>query len=177
MLALGNRPRIRQKHFTSSGDRRRRQEARAVYSTRLRFEPLEDRRLLSVTATWSGLGGNAFWNNAGNWDVLPVAGDNLSFPSGPANTTTVNDFTGANSAFGSIDIAGNNYSLTGNQVSLGGDLTSEGTGNSVGLGLQLAANHSITNNAAGTFTVSGAIELQQPQPHVERHQLFGHYGD
>ena len=48
MFALGNRPIPGRKHHKSSGDRRRLREARAAYQSRLRFEPLEDRCLLSI---------------------------------------------------------------------------------------------------------------------------------
>ena len=48
MFALGNRPIFGRKHQKSSGDRRRHGEVRAAYQSRLGFEPLEDRRLLSV---------------------------------------------------------------------------------------------------------------------------------
>ncbi len=51
MVALGIRQRIRREHVKWSGERRRRQSARAIYQTRLRFEPLEDRSLLSVLPT------------------------------------------------------------------------------------------------------------------------------
>ena len=51
MFALGNRPITGRKHHKSSGDRRRLREVRAAYQSRLRFEPLEDRCLLSITYT------------------------------------------------------------------------------------------------------------------------------
>ncbi len=160
MLGLLNRQTNGRKHRKLAQGRHSRREVRPAFHTRLRLEPLEDRRLLSVTAIWTGLGGDHFWNNAANWNVLPVAGDNLSFPSGPTQTSTVNNF-GAGMNFGSIDIAGDNYSLTGSQVFLGGDITSAGSNNSIGLGLQLAADHSITNasTSGATLTVSGGIDL------------------
>ena len=160
MFAPGIHPRIRQNRLKLFGDRRRLQEARAAYNTRLRFEPLEDRRLLSV-ATWTGAGLNDLWTNAANWGgTAPVAGDNLIFPAGALQTANVNDFA-AGTAFGSIEIAGDGYSLTGNQLSLAANATSEGTGNSLGLDLQLSADEGIVNaNTSGaTFTVSGAIDL------------------
>ena len=125
------------------------------------FEPLEDRRLLSLTATWTGAGVNDLWMNAANWGgVAPVAGDNLVFPAGPTQTAAFNNFADG-TAFGSIDIAGDSYSLTGHQVLLGGDVTCEGNGNSLGMNLQLSADHGIVNNntAGATLAVTGAIDL------------------
>ncbi len=48
MFGLGTRPAIREKPFKLSADRRRLRKARPAYQTRLRFEPLEDRRLLAI---------------------------------------------------------------------------------------------------------------------------------
>ena len=127
-------------------------ETRAGYNTQLRFEPLEDRRLLTV-ATWNGGSANDLWSNADNWGgTAPVAGDLLVFPAGALQTTNFNDFA-AGTAFGSIDISGDSYNLTGNQVSLGGDVTSDGTGDILGLDLKLAADEGIVN--VNTF---GAID-------------------
>ena len=61
-------------------------------------------------------------------------------------------------AFGSVLITGSGYSLTGNGILLGG-VTSQGSGNSLGLGLKLSANGGLANTAAGAFTVSGAVDL------------------
>ena len=172
MLALGNRPRIRQKHFKSSGDRRRRQEARAVYSTRLRFEPLEDRRLLSLMPPGPAWAATPLEQRRQLGRRLPVAGDNLvSLPAQRKRRTSTTSPT--RTAFGSIEIAGNNYSLTGNQVSLGGDVTSEGTGNSLGLDLQLAADHGISPTRPAHLHGLRRHRPQQPQPLAKRHQLFG----
>ncbi len=48
MLVLETCPAAARKHRQSAGGRRRPQEVRPAYRTRLRIEPLEDRRLLSV---------------------------------------------------------------------------------------------------------------------------------
>ena len=110
---------------------------------------------------WTGasiVGSN--WSDGDNWsgDVAPIAGDSLIFPAGAAQVANVNDFA-AGTAFGAIQIAGNSYSLTGNQVLLGGNITSQGTGNSLGLDLQLSADEAIVNATSSTFTVSSAIDL------------------
>ena len=49
MFGLGNRQGVRGKHRKSFAERRRLQQAHARLQTQLRFEPLEDRSLLSVT--------------------------------------------------------------------------------------------------------------------------------
>ena len=120
--------------------------------------------LTSVTAdVWTGAdngtGGSNDWSDPLNWlgNVAPSAGDNLIFPAGALQTANVNDFANG-TAFGTIQISGDSYSLTGNQVLLGGPVVSEGTGNSLALDLQLSADEGIVNaNTAGaTFTLSGA---------------------
>ena len=120
--------------------------------------------LTSVAADiWTGASiAGSNWTDGGNWvvGVAPNPGDNLFFPAGAAQTANVNDFA-AGTAFGLIQIAGDGYSLTGNQVLLGGNIMSQGTGDSLGLDLQLAADEGIVNaNTAGaTFTVSSTIDL------------------
>ena len=112
-----------------------------------------------AAATWDGGGGDNKWMTAVNWagDIAPSPGAHLIFPGGALQTSNVNDFA-PNTAFGSILITGNNYSLTGNQI-LGSSVTSQGTGNSLGLSLKLAANGGLANNSNSTFTVTGTIDL------------------
>ena len=59
---------VRRKQFSSRGDRRRCGEVRRVYQTRLHFEPLEDRRLLSVFAV-SNLSDDVATANSLRWAV------------------------------------------------------------------------------------------------------------
>ena len=112
---------------------------------------------------WTGAdGGPGYWSDPNNWagDATPSPGDNLIFPDGAVQTTNYNDFTGAASAFGTIQISGSNYDLTGNQVSLAGPVISVGTGNSLDLdGLQLSTNGGIFNEGGTTFAVSSPIDL------------------
>ncbi len=133
----------------------------AAFSTRVVItgvEPLENRALLSV-ATWDGGGTDNHWTTAENWagDVAPMAGDDLVFPVSPSQKTNANDFVGTN--FGSILIAGSNYTLSGNQILLNGSVTSNGTGNTFGLGVQLGSAGGFANTASSTFTVTSAIDL------------------
>lgn len=85
------------------------------------MESLEDRRVFAVS-TWSGAV-NGLWSNAGNWDVAPVAGDDLVFPSTAAQFTTQNDLASGLS-FGNITFSGSSYNLGGNSLLLTGTISS-----------------------------------------------------
>jgi autotransporter-associated beta strand protein len=76
-----------------------------------------------ATRTWSGLGGDNNWTTAGNWDVLPVAGDDLVF-AGVVRLTPVNDFAAATS-FNSITFSNTAgaFVITGAQITLAGNVT------------------------------------------------------
>lgn len=75
-----------------------------------------------VAVTWTGAGDDNNWTTAANWvsgaaPVVPVAGDELTFPSGAAQLSSFNDFASGTS-FASITITGSGYDLTGNQLAL-----------------------------------------------------------
>jgi len=75
--------------------------------------------LRAATRTWSGLGADTNWTTAANWDVLPVAGDDLVFPNGvPAGSLTNNNDFPVATAFQSITFSGNGYTLNGNSITL-----------------------------------------------------------
>ncbi|MGB7325542.1 MAG: hypothetical protein WBD31_11780, partial [Rubripirellula sp.] len=126
---------------------------------KLRIELLESRRLLAV-ATWDGGGADDNWTTANNWaaDVAPSANDDLVFPSGAARAANVNNFT-AGTQFGSVQISGSNYAITGNSVKLVGGVTSQGTGNSFAPNVQLTGAGSIGQAGSSTFIVGGTIDL------------------
>src|SRR5262245_34741912 len=84
-------------------------------------EFLEDRRVLS-TETWSGGDNNDnLWTSNDNWAGVGGAGadDDLVFPAGAGRPATFNDFP-TNTRFGSLTFNGSGYSVTGNQIFLGG---------------------------------------------------------
>ena len=112
-----------------------------------------------LAGLWDGGGANSNWTTATNWagDIAPVAGANLIFPTSAAQKTNVNDFA-AGTNFGAILIQGSSYNLSGNQILLNGSVTSNGSGNTFGVGLKLAANGGFANTASSQFTVSGAID-------------------
>jgi hypothetical protein len=123
---------------------------------------LED-RLAPAIATWDGGGADSHWTTAANWagDVVPQPGDDLAFPLGAAQTSNVNDFA-AGTAFRSIDIRGNDYTLSGNAIALAAGLTvdasTDATQLQIGLPVTLAADQTFTNIAGG-YTFTGSIDL------------------
>ncbi len=86
--------------------------ARTTQRRVIGLERLEARVVLS-TSTWTGLGADANWQTAGNWDVPPVSGQgtNLIFPAGAAQLTNVDDL-GAGATFGSLSFTGGDYSIS-----------------------------------------------------------------
>src|SRR5262249_10705946 len=76
--------------------------------------------LYATTSTWSGLGADTNWMTAGNWDVVPVGGEDLMFPSGvPAGSLTNNNNFPNGTSFHSIAFNGSGYTLNGNSIALG----------------------------------------------------------
>ncbi len=90
---------------------------------------------------------------AGNWDVVPVAGDDLVFPSGvPALSLTNNNNFPALTTFNSLNLSGTGYTLGGNSITLGAGGISNGvvSGSSV-------INFDIALGAVGNFTIASAF--------------------
>src|SRR5262249_50893250 len=86
---------------------------------RLELELLEH-RLAPATHTWTGATSN-LWSDNTNWNGGSPAGDTsavLVFPGGTANLSIMNDLN--NLAVQSITFSGNGYSISGNQLTLGG---------------------------------------------------------
>src|SRR5437667_5485982 len=116
----------------------------------LRLEQLED-RLAPATFVWNGMGLNNNWTTGANWlgGVAPTATkatmDNLVFDlRGVRQLSTHNDF--ASAVFNSITISASNYSLSGNQLTLGDPSVSSGS------------NVIVNSNAAGE-TISLNIKM------------------
>ena len=81
----------------------------------------------NTSATWTGGGGNGNWSTGGNWQATtaPLAGSNITFNT--ATGTSVNVDTAQTTGrmiFGSNAGA---FTFTGNQITLGGDLTNLST--------------------------------------------------
>lgn len=132
----------------------------------------------AASLTWDG-DQDANWNtdNAGdtNWtdtvlltDALPVAGDDLSF-GGIVNAAANNDVAAATSFAGitftndgSIGTQDAAFTLTGNSIILGGDITTtatvEGTlEDTIDLDMELDANRSLFANPGHSLNITGDI--------------------
>ena len=74
----------------------------------------------AATRTWTGSGPNGNWTTSLNWtgSIAPSAGDNLVFPAGPSVKTGTNNFPNT-TAFASISIGDNGYTMAGNSITLG----------------------------------------------------------
>lgn len=71
--------------------------------------------------SWSGAGGNGFWNNSGNWGFagVPANGDTVIFPGGAAELTNTNNLVGLTlnqirfvGSSGGYNIWGNGFTIT-----------------------------------------------------------------
>ncbi len=109
----------------------------------------------STTKSWSGAGADNNWMTAANWSggVTPNAGDNLIFPAGAAQLSSVNNFpTGTSFTSITINAGGytfNNSATPPNAVALTGALTvNTPAGNT-------AINIPVTSTAALSSTTTG----------------------
>ena len=98
-----------------SGRARERGRAR-----RAELELLESRLVLSTLSTWSGAASDA-WSDKGNWDNVPMNGNDLAFPS-VTNTTSNNDLAGMN--YNTLTVSGTGYTISGDGVALAGPIDS-----------------------------------------------------
>jgi hypothetical protein len=78
--------------------------------------------LFAITRSWTG-GASAAWSNSANWSPAgtPAAVDSLIFPAGAANVAMMNDLP-TGTAVGPMTF-NDNYSLSGNGLTLNGDLS------------------------------------------------------
>ncbi len=130
----------------------------------------------SATVTWQGdLGANWGAGTSGsdtNWTshTLPASGDSLAFDlttAGVANFITSNDIAslalgGANAITFTNDTGtGTGFTLAGNDVTLGGNITSTGTTGShthtISIGLILNGSRTVTAVTGTTIAIDGAI--------------------
>jgi fibronectin-binding autotransporter adhesin len=113
--------------------------------------------LSAATVTWSGAT-NGNWNDAGNWDTLPVAGDDLHF-FGSANLATTNDFP-VDISFNSItfDSGAGAFTLSGNRITLAGNITNNDDDLQT-INLAMIVNGATTINTAftGNITLGGVV--------------------
>ncbi|MFA4916765.1 MAG: autotransporter-associated beta strand repeat-containing protein, partial [Syntrophales bacterium] len=111
------------------------------------------------THTWTGTTSN-LWSVGSNWGgSAPGPGDDLVFPEGASNLSTINDII-SGTCFANITISGSGYTLAGNLLGLTGNLTDSAAsgGNTISLSLILGPNQTISvTNAAQTLTISGVL--------------------
>src|SRR4051794_10640372 len=90
--------------------------------------------------TWNGLGADDNWTTGTNWlsGVAPVAGDALVFDG--FNRLTPNNNFAADTSFTGINFtaASGAFTLGGNSITLSGDLTSDGSGQTQTVNLNVA---------------------------------------
>lgn len=117
--------------------------------------------------TWTGSGANTNWTTAANWsgNVAPVAGDTLEFPVVGTTFNSVNNFP-AGTSFGDILIGAATYNITGNAITLNGDLLYNFTGISqFSCPLQFTVAHTIQGDGnldIGSVDVSGPSLSMNP---------------
>jgi autotransporter-associated beta strand protein len=117
----------------------------------------------SSVVSWTG-SVSAYWSNGANWSTgsVPSAGDNLLFPNGASNKSTINDL-GENYLFDSITLNDSGYALSGNTIIIGQGLAGvtdavASGGNTISLNLRFDATRWITvSGSSETLTISGTI--------------------
>jgi autotransporter-associated beta strand protein len=111
--------------------------------------------------TWTGGGGaTTNWNNAANWDGLPVTNDSMIFAGTPTYTTNANDFPAYsfggitfNSSASAFTLLGSAFTLTGSVINSSSSLQT--INNSVTLS---AATHTFaTSTGGGDLTLGGIV--------------------
>ena len=105
--------------------------------------------------TWSGDGSNNLWSTPGNWlgDTVPAAGDNLVFPSGAEQETSVNDL---GLTFNSFTIA-DAYSFSGQPLTTSSLTVGQG---SLELDSSTTVTGTLTVEASASLTIGGDANLE-----------------
>jgi fibronectin-binding autotransporter adhesin len=122
-----------------------------------------------VNSNWSG-GTSSVNTNWNSTNTLPANGDSLVFDlntAGVANLSNTNDLTGltlgGTNALTFTNDGGTNtgFTLTGNAITLGGNITSTGTTgthtHTLSLGLILSGTRTVTAASTTTFVIDGLI--------------------
>ncbi len=117
------------------------------------------------SVVWSGAGSNGNLSNAANWagGVAPQSGAQLVL-TGTTQTSIVNDYP-AGTVFGSLTIQGNNFSISGNQMTLNPSsnpaLSSSGANNSISMPIAMTGS-TVVNVSSGALSMSGVISGTGP---------------
>jgi len=114
---------------------------------------------MAASRTWDGGGANTNWSTAANWDVLPVANDDLTF-NGTTRLTNNNNLT-ANTTFTGIAFASGAgaFVLGGNQITLGGSVFNYSTSlQTINLNMILSGQPTFSAaSGKGDFLVNGIL--------------------
>ena len=160
---------LSRKTRSTRGKGRRRAKGTYASSYRVWFELLEDRFAPATAYTWTGLGGNSYWNTAGNWNVgtnYPgfATGDTAIFPSGVTSQTVTINAAIANPV-GNVSFTGGGYIIngsSGNALLLGnatalGNLTATAS-ETINANVTLGSSNQTWNVSTGnTLTIAGAV--------------------
>jgi fibronectin-binding autotransporter adhesin len=116
--------------------------------------------IYGATETWDGGGSDNKWSTGANWadDSAPNTNnvDDLVF-GGSASTTSDNDFVGATFKSITFNSTTGNFNLTGNQITLTGDITNNDDGiQTIALAITIGSTHTIST-LNGSITISGSI--------------------
>ena len=103
--------------------------------------------------TWSGSGTTPNWSDAGNWDVVPVTGDDVIL-SGTAQTIISNDISGL--SLGWMWLSSGSYNISGFPLTLTGGMTNSSDGNIIVYNTTFSGAQAIEADA-GTLTFYGAL--------------------
>jgi autotransporter-associated beta strand protein len=111
-------------------------------------------------AVWTGQGQDANWGTAANWqgDSVPQAGDSLVF-SGNSQTAVDNNLT-AGTTLNSLEFQSNNFSISGNALTLTNGITVDSGVNSASISANIGLGASFTADVAGAsavLTLSGVV--------------------
>jgi autotransporter-associated beta strand protein len=108
----------------------------------------------ATTRTWSGAGSDGNWTDAANWGgTAPAAsGDSLVF-SGSTRQNNTNNYSTISTT---ITFSSGGWNLWGNNVTLGGNMTSSTGNNVLNMNTPLSATRTITVSA-GQLTLAGVV--------------------
>jgi len=115
----------------------------------------------SAASTWTGLGANADWSTAGNWNTAPVFPTTLTF-AGSTRLVNSNDLSGITASSLTFDAAAGAFVLDGNALTLSGNIGFNGNPaapvtQTVNLNLALSASETIDTPANGNLTLDGGV--------------------
>ena len=118
--------------------------------------------LVAYDTIWTGRGSSDLWSNPANWsgNILPAAGEDVLFPSGALQETSVNDL---GLTFGSVAVSGN-YSFSGGALATSTLDVSQGSlelacSATVSGTITIAAGASVTLDAGNTLDIQGTLNV------------------